>query len=1614
MTNTKKMDNIQSGMKSNKKVHKDLFKMMKFCAAFCCLLLCTVVNVQAQGVNEGTPRLVITDPSSKTYRYGANTGATTTGNNRIRFNLGGVGVTGWEHTIRYTHPGTYFSINPADFLIKDGSISVSLNLGGVNAGAERSAVIVFSTVGGATTAMDSITLTQAGRIQPTISVSPSSRTVGADGVDATVFGFNAFTISVSDVIPSDNLVGGVAWRTSITGDDVGFLRLVPNGNASVTSDAPIQTRGIIVDLNPTEDERTAVISFFTVVGGNVTVADTARVTITQMGRVGAVPPRVTPVNTADTIFMDRNGGPPTVTLSFDVQYGSWSAMSEGFLTLSNLNVASEGDCSTSRLCAGGAVDATKRRLQFSANGSAYSGSDRRTASVTITATGADTITSKVITIIQRGLTTLNITPNLDTLVVGGSTSMIDFTTNGTWTAMSSESFITLSPTMGTGDATITATADENTGSFRTATISITSVGIDGTRTRTTTVSQAAAALVGDPPTLDITSVLDTLGHDNGSTITIGFGTDADWTATSDESFIRLSPTSGDSSDAAAAEITATAASANTTGMLRTATITITSIGLGGITTRRITVSQEAVPTVRITGPTASPSAPLPNHMSTSISRFIFNVGGSAKGWTSNINYRPAGADFITFSGGAMNPTQTGTVTKTINVSENTGAARTAEIVITTTGSKGTSVSDRLTLTQPAAPATLVVATNDTTVDHNSGDFVIPFELRGTAVGWTAVITGGFITLDPAGPNTTATGEVSVTATYEENDTGSDRMATITFTASGGATDMVTITQSAEPAPENHTLMFTSDSTVNLPYNATTAENITFTLGNGAEGWTATSTNMDFITVPSSGTTGVIMVTVVGTPSGSRTAKIGIMTTGATGVSVTDTVTITQAGAPPTLVVSVPTLQEGNNDTTIAYNAIINAFDIIEFTVGGGAERWIADVIDGDDANDFLTLVSDEGDAGGTNTISVTVVENTGGERMDTVVITTVGGTGVLTDTIIVTQEAVPTIAVTSPDEITIDHDVTDEQTITFNVGGSATGWRVTSNHDSITLSPTSGSSGTGQVMATFTENRDVLRAATITIITTGQLGDSVTAEVTITQTGAPGSPTLDITTPSSDPKVVGYADTATTDSVEIVFTVGGGATGWESMISYGDGVDEFVTLSDTVNAAQTDTVRIKAAVMENEGVKRIAMLTLSTTGQSGFSAATREIIIVQSGAPPTFMLTSANIDTIAHNAETARDITFNVGGGATGWSSNIVYTPDVNSGGEEFITLTGEKDMRGDITVTVASRVNTGIERSAVITIATVGGTGDALNTMITITQRAAPVNPPTLIVSTNDTTISHDATDAFEISFTLGGDARGWQSTSTGDDFITLTPEQNTTATGKVTIMATASVNATGSERMQTITFVTTGGVTDMITITQRAAPPAAAPTISISTMDTTIEASATTAAINLVFTVGGSAMGWSSNVVYTPAGANFITFTPTQNANEKGEVTIKVTPAANTKARRVAKIVITPTGGTGTAVSDSITITQKTGEEETDLGISLDESLTLYPNPTDGLFFIEGLSGALEVHVHDLLGRQVATYSLSAGERNVDVSALSSGMYVVTLKESGGELLTRILIKQ
>ena len=717
---------------------------------------------------------------------------------------------------------------------------------------------------------------------------------------------------------------------------------------------------------------------------------------------------------------------------------------------------------------------------------------------------------------------------------------------------------------------------------------------------------------------------------------------------------------------------------------------------------------------------------------------------------------------------------------------------------------------------------------------------------------------------------------------------------------------------------NATTLTLTSSNESITHNDTNPIAIDFIVGCGATGWTSaityTPANANFITLSSTeGTDQTGVITIMATPTENtgveRTATITLSTTGGTA---SQTVVITQAGAPPMLRLT------SNNRETLAHDA--ESANAITFNIGGGAEGWSSEITYSEGADEFIMLTGDETMRRDVRVIVASKV-NTGTERAATIRISTEGGTGDAVDTVItIIQEAIPTISVTDPSDgmISIDYNDTIAQTITFDVGGSATGWRVTSDNDFVTLLPMSGDSGRNiSVTATTTENRDVERTATITFITRGQLGDSVTAKVTITQEGAPGAPTLGITTPNGD-TVVDYTATRTSDSVEIAFTVGN-ALGWASMISYGTGVDEFITLSDTVNAAQTGEVRIEAAVMENEGVERRATITLSTTGQTGFSAATRVITIIQRGAPPTFMLTSANTDTLAHNATVASAITFNVGGGATGWMSDFTYGEEA----DEFIMLTGDETMRGNVSVTVASEVNTGVERSAVIMITTVGGTGEAVDTVITIVQEAGPpkltlTSGSAVSIATPSATIS---TDSIEVIFTVGGGASGWMAEVIDrDNFLALSKSSGLAVLDTIKV---AVLENTGLSRMDTIVITTIGGFGDplkeTIVITQAGGPPMLR---LISNNRDTLAHNATVASA-ITFNIGGGAEGWSSEITYSEGTDGFIMLTG--DGTMRGDVRLTVASEVNTGVERSATITISTTGPEATTpVTATLTITQ------------------------------------------------------------------------------------------
>ena len=237
----------------------------------------------------------------------------------------------------------------------------------------------------------------------------------------------------------------------------------------------------------------------------------------------------------------------------------------------------------------------------------------------------------------------------------------------------------------------------------------------------------------------------------------------------------------------------------------------------------------------------------------------------------------------------------------------------------------------------------------------------------------------------------------------------------------------------------------------------------------------------------------------------------------------------------------------------------------------------------------------------------------------------------------------------------------------------------------------------------------------------------------------------------------------------------------------------------------------------------------------------------------------------------------------------------------------------------------------------------------------------------TNGDTIAltHDDTLPRTIQFTLEGSATGWGSEITYTqpahaNFITLSPAEDTAQTGAITIMATPTAN-TGVERTAMITLITTGigtPVTQMVVITQGVTN---TDTTTLPLTDTTILPLTDTTILPLTDT----------------------TILPLTD-------TTTLSPPDTTTLSPPDTTILPFTDTTILPLTDTITLSTHTKES----------IFTFYPNPTEGTLTIEGVTRYLQMYVHDLVGREVMTYSLTPSKKTIDVSDLPSGMYVVTLQ--------------
>ena len=596
---------------------------------------------------------------------------------------------------------------------------------------------------------------------------------------------------------------------------------------------------------------------------------------------------------------------------------------------------------------------------------------------------------------------------------------------------------------------------------------------------------------------------------------------------------------------------------------------------------------------------------------------------------------------------------------------------------------------------------------------------------------------------------------------------------------------------------------------------------------------------------------------------------------------------------------------------------------------------------------------------------------------------------------------------------------------------NATGWEVMITGTFVTSAPTMGNNDVDAVLTIAENTTTAERTDTITFTSTGGEGTAATQTLVITQLAAGGTlPTLTIAS-TGITAPTGGATAYTADAVvagemlTIDITLEN-ATGWEVMIT-----GAFVTSTPTMGNNDDNAV---LTIAENTTTaERTDTITFTSTG--GDATVSQTLIITQAAAEPTLEITGINARSITSEAGTediiiASNTDFRVST-SDDLVTSLTFTSESGSAGTPIVPSNGSITLEGmgNGTLQIAYSANTTTaERTGTLTLSALDGS-NVLTTptpiTITLTQEAPATSPRLRIAAsgitapagseTNYTYNASVAGDTLTIDVTLTGGATDW--TVIADAFVTSAP---TTGNNDVDAVLTITENTTTDERMATLIFTSSGGEgkidTQTLVITQAAA--AKIMLTSHAEGDSIAIAHDNTDPITIDFTLGGSATGWKDTIIYMPDTTNFVTM----DTLKEDTISITITPSVNTSAApRTATITLITTGHEGTPDSVSLTITQGVRADTTVTLPPKDTTTTLYsytrvdfslyPNPTKGNLTIEGVTGYLQVYVHDLVGREIMTYSLTPSNKTIDVSNLPSGMYVVTV-QAEDKTWTEVLI--
>ncbi len=963
------------------------------------------------------------------------------------------------------------------------------------------------------------------------------------------------------------VTSNVNWSSS---DDVSWLTLNLSGGTGNATLIASYTE------NTAASQRTATI---TVTGGIPGYTQLTRtVTVTQAGK-----PTLT-VTPSDRQVSNNSGSVPfyvTSNVSWNVtDHSSW-------LTVSPISGSGNGT--------------------LTATYSANSSGDPRVGTITVT----DGEIVNTVSVTQSG-TELYVSPaNRSVSNTSGKTSFT-VTSNASWSVSDNVSWLTVSPTKGSGNGTLDAAFTENiSANERTGTITVTSGGIIAKAT----VTQAPAPLL-------ITSPFELhVSYLSGST-TFTIISNVSWNITDNASWLTINPISGSKDGSFTATYTM-----NTNTSQRIGTIVVT----GGGLMDTVILIQDPAPILKIT-----PSERLVSNPAGST---IFTI-------TSNVSWSVTDdASWLTLSPSG----DSGNGTLTAFYTENTTKIqRKGTITI-----RGGGLDNSVTVVQDPK-SELAVSPKDQQVSYKSGSTTFTIT---TNLDWQVSDDAAWLTASPS----SGSGNGTLTAIYTENTTTSQRVGTI-IVSGNGKTDTVTVTQSES------SLLTVIPSNRNVSY---VADKITFAVTSNVN-WSV-SDDAAWLTVSPSSGSGNGTLTAVYTENTTASQRVGTIIVSGNGK--TDTVTVTQSESSLlTVIPSNRNVSYVAGKITFAVTSNVNwsvsedaAWLTVSPSSGSGngtltavytenttaSQRVGTIIVSGNGKTDTVTVTQSESSlltvipsnrnvsyvagkitfavtsnvnwsvsedaawltvspssGSGNGTLTAVYTENTtASQRVGTII---VSGNG-KTDTVTVTQSESSLLTV-----IPSNRNVSYESGQTTFAVTSNVNWSVSEDAAWLTVSPSSGS-GNGTLTAVYTENTTASQRVGTIIVS----GNGKADTVTVTQSES----SLLTVIPSN--RNVSYESGQTTFAVtsNVNWSVSEDAAWLTVSPSSGSGNGTLTAVyTENTTASQrvgtiTVTGGLKSTVTIIQALKRVANIITSVSSLTDFGS----VELGKNSAPQNYTVSGSNL-----------------------------------------------------------------------------------------------------------------------------------------------------------------------------------------------------------------------------------------------------------------------------------------------------------------------------------------------------------------------------------------------------